>query len=338
VTFFGLILPARLSFYSWNAKIVAEPVHHIAFHDAPFDGRIGLEGNCSIMELLPLSCLGAEVRGFRFDVEPDEKTVNALRRALLAHHLLILRGTAPTPPQHIAFTRLFGAILQTASSRLRYLPDYPEIFCVSNSAGLGNTNAGLFWHSDGAFLVDPTPVSVLRIVQPTLDGCTLFSDLGAAHDRLDAADRNRLSGLYTRAPETGILQPLIRSHPVTGRAGLYVNLVPESKIVDKKGHEIEGVFEFIESHMSRQGSYYRHQWREGDVVVVDNFAAAHCATPAAPSSIRILHRTTVHSPSVWWRQQPPATRVSAPAGAWFGIQGIQVNSAARAGLTGSPHG
>ena len=43
---------------------------------------------------------------------------------------------------------------------------------------------------------------------------------------------------------------------------------------------------------------YSHDWKEGDVIVVDNLAVAHKASPGAhtiESGLRILHRTTIKS-------------------------------------------
>lgn len=43
---------------------------------------------------------------------------------------------------------------------------------------------------------------------------------------------------------------------------------------------------------------YSHKWREGDVVIIDNLAVAHKASPGAhtlASGLRILHRTTILS-------------------------------------------
>jgi len=40
---------------------------------------------------------------------------------------------------------------------------------------------------------------------------------------------------------------------------------------------------------------YSHKWEEGDVIIIDNLAVAHKATPGAhtaKSGLRILHRTT----------------------------------------------
>jgi len=37
-------------------------------------------------------------------------------------------------------------------------------------------------------------------------------------------------------------------------------------------------------------------------LVVDNFAAAHCATRADPAALQVLHRASIDGPNAaWWR-------------------------------------
>jgi taurine dioxygenase len=171
---------------------------------------------------------------------------------------------------------------------------------VSNQNGQGLLNIGPYWHSDGAYLTDPTAVSIHHIIAPTEDGDTLYADLAAAYERLSEQDKARVAASRTRN-ETGVLHPLVRRHPVTGRLGLYVNMGAGSTVIDQSGHEDKALRDAICEHLSRDGAFYRHKWRLGDLIVVDNFAVAHHATPANPSALRILHRTSIHGPAVWWR-------------------------------------
>ncbi|HEX7969721.1 MAG TPA: TauD/TfdA family dioxygenase [Stellaceae bacterium] len=255
--------------------------------------------NC--LQLHPLAGgLGAEVVGYDFERHPDEGIAQSLRRALLEHGLLLVRATPPDPPRQIAFTRLFGAVMQTCSPRTRFLPAFPEIVRVSNRQEQGHLNVGQYWHSDGAYLADPTAISIHHVVIATEDGHTLYTDLAAAYARLSPEEARRLSRLRTRS-QTGVTHPLVVTHPVTGRRSLYVNLDPAAAIIGESGEEAAGALELLRGHLDREGTCYRHQWRSGDMIVVDNFAVAHHATPADPRALRVLHRTAIHGPSVWWR-------------------------------------
>ena len=253
------------------------------------------------LELRPLSgSLGAEVVAYDVDRAPDEASARWLRQALVDHHLLLFRGKTLHPRQQIALTLQFGSQVQTCSPRNRFVAGFPEIVRVCNREGQGLANIGPYWRSDGAYLADPTAVSVHHIIIPTEDGDTLYAGLASAYERLSPNARRELSRLRTRAP-TGVTHPLVRPHPVTGRLGLYLNLDSAAAIIDEAGRVGHGLREAIDRHLSAEGTYYRHKWRAGDLIVVDNFAAAHRSTRADPAALRVLHRTSIHGPAAWWR-------------------------------------
>jgi|SRR5580658_9698031 taurine dioxygenase len=242
--------------------------------------------------------LGVEVVGFDFDRAPSVEVVQALRGALLEHSLLLFRGKTLEPALQVAFTHVLGGGAHRCSPATRVIPQFPEIFRVANRKEQGNVNNGRYWHSDGAYLDVPTAITLHHIIHPTPDGDTLYADLASAYDRLRPRERAHFETLKTIAQVPRVAHPLIRQHPATGRTILYVNLEPRAKIVDKDGTGQPRVEAFLREHLNR--GCYRHKWHGGDLVVVDNFAAAHCATPAHPSALRVLHRTTVPGERVWW--------------------------------------
>jgi taurine dioxygenase len=243
--------------------------------------------------------LGVEVVGFDFAHAPSPEAVQALRDALLAHGLLLFRGRTLEPGLQIAFTAVLGGGVHRCSLPTRVIPEFPEIFRVSNRADQGNVNNGRYWHSDGAYLELPTAVTLHHIIRPTPDGDTLYADLAGAYERLHPREQARFGTMQTVAQVPSVAHPLVRKHPVTGRTILYVNLEPRAKIVDAGGVEQPEVATFLREHLNRR--CYRHKWRAGDLVVVDNYAAAHSATPAHPNALRVLHRTTVPGQRVWWQ-------------------------------------
>jgi alpha-ketoglutarate-dependent taurine dioxygenase len=253
-----------------------------------------------VFELVPIrKGLGAEVVGFDFGRAPSPDTIRALREALVAHGLLLFRGRTLEPRLQIVFTLVLGGGVHRCSAPTRVLPEFPEIFRVSNRRDQGNLNNGLYWHSDGAYLDVPTAVTLHHIIRPTQDGDTLYADLAGAYERLHTRERAHFATLRTISQVPTVAHPLVHRHPVTGRSILYVNLEPSAKIVDESGKEQPRLQAFLREHLNR--GCYRHKWRAGDLVVVDNFAAAHCATPAHPNALRVLHRTTVPGQRVWWR-------------------------------------
>jgi taurine dioxygenase len=45
--------------------------------------------------------------------------------------------------------------------------------------------------------------------------------------------------------------------------------------------------------IDRSGAVLRHQWSEGDVLIADNWAVLHRATPPVEGEQRVLHRVSV---------------------------------------------
>jgi alpha-ketoglutarate-dependent taurine dioxygenase len=253
-----------------------------------------------VFKLVPIhKGLGAEVIGFDFERAPSPETIRALREALLAQGLLLFRGRTLEPGLQIAFTGVLGGGVHRCSAPTRVIPEFPEIFRVSNRRDQGNLNNGLYWHSDGAYLDIPTAVTLHHIIRPTPDGDTLYASLAGAYERLPPRERARFATLRTISQVRAVAHPLVGQHPATGRTILYVNLEPTAKIVDEEGKMQLQIMAFLREHLNR--GCYRHKWRAGDLVVVDNFAAAHCATLAHPNALRVLHRTTVPGQRVWWR-------------------------------------
>ena len=259
------------------------------------------------LELRPLTgCLGAEVTGFDFDGIPGDRTVRRLRQALVDHHLLLFRGRTLDPARQIAFTLLFGSRMHTCSPRTPCVPGFPEIARICSRRGEDLIDSGPYWHSDGAHLQEPTAVSVHHVIVAALDGDTLYTGLASAYERLSPEGRRHASRMRMRSPN-GVAHPLVLPHPVTGRLGLYVNLDHDAAVIDEFGRENRAMRDGLERHLCTEGTYYRHQWRAGDTLVIDNFAVAHRVARAS-----LLHRTSIRGPSAWWRND--ASR-SFPAGA-----------------------
>ena len=232
------------------------------------------------LELRPLSeDLGAEVTGYDFERVPAEPAVRRLRQALLDHHLLLFRGRTLDPARQIAFTLLFGSDVRTTSPRNRLPAPY--------------------WHSYGAGLREPTAISVDNIIITAAHGETLYTSLASAYERLPPESQRHVSRMRIRS-QAGMAHPLVRSHPVTGRLGLYVDLAPNAAIIDEFGRENRAMRDGLERHLCAEDTYYCHRWRAGDLLVIDNFASGHRPTRTDPAALRVLHRTSIDGPSAWW--------------------------------------
>jgi len=223
-----------------------------------------------------------------------------LRAALVEHGLLVIRDQTLAPEEQLAATRLFGT-LEVFPTVRGQLPGVPEIFRVASRPEDGHVEVGRYWHSDGSFRDDPTPVSFwYTVVQSDQGGDTLFTDLQQAYAELNDEIRAEFNALST-AHRNGVVHPLVLRHPHTDVPGLYLNVGLTAGVLGYNSEQSREVMAAIDRHYSRPGASYRHQWLPGDVVVADNLRVAHKATPLTADSRRILNRTTVRADGVIWQ-------------------------------------
>jgi alpha-ketoglutarate-dependent 2,4-dichlorophenoxyacetate dioxygenase len=168
------------------------------------------------------------------------------------------------------------------------------------------------WHTDASFQDPPGRYSMLSAkVLPPAGADTEFADTRAAYDALDAATKTRLEGLrvhhsiahsrqilgFEFSPEEseslkGAIHPLVRTLPRSNRRSLYV-ASHASRIVDWPVPEGRLLLHDLIEHATQRQFVYRHAWRHGDLVIWDNRATMHRATPFDDMEHRReLHRVT----------------------------------------------
>ena len=198
------------------------------------------------------AALGAEVIGLDLNQPLSATDFQRLHRAHLDHHVVVFRDQRITPAQQIDFSRRFGP-LQIHVLHQFQLPGHPEILIVSNvvedGKPIGLGDAGHFWHSDLSYKEKPSLGSLLHARElPEEGGDTLFANMHTAWDALPADLQRRVEGLQAEhtylaryaelqarspwrpnlSPEQiaqvkPVLQPVVRTHPETGRKALFVS-------------------------------------------------------------------------------------------------------------------
>lgn len=222
-----------------------------------------------------------------------------LRAALLEHGLLVIRDQSLTPAEQVTATGLFGT-LETFPSVRGQIPGVPEIFRVASRPEDGHVEVGRYWHSDGSFRADPTPISFWHtVVQSDEGGDTLFTDIQQAYAQLNEDIKSEFAGLNT-AHRNGVVHPLVLRHPHTDIPALYLNTGLTAGVLGYSTDHSRALMDAVDRHYSREGATYRHRWLPGDVVVADNLRVAHKATPLGAEARRILNRTTVRADGVIW--------------------------------------
>jgi alpha-ketoglutarate-dependent taurine dioxygenase len=229
-----------------------------------------------------------------------------LRDALHEHLLLIFKDQSLSFDDQANLTAVFGEIDETvppADRPFRH-PDDSRIQVVNNDRrGPTQTTATVFWHIDQSFRRNPSPVIVLKaVVVPPAGGATMFANLRAAYDALTPDDRASIAGLKARhcfgallglttvGQSRGVVQPIVRRHPVTGRRSLYLNQFCIQSIDGLSRQGAADLLGRLYTHAVKPEFVYSHNWTPGDVLVWDNASLMHRAA-SAPSALRVLHRT-----------------------------------------------
>ena len=170
------------------------------------------------------------------------------------------------------------------------------------------------WHTDSAYKATPADATLMlgRIVPP--EGAdTEFADMRAAYDALSDEMKQRLDGLvvehslvYARSlvsgdifteKEKAALPPshhiLVRTHPATGRKTLYMGAAAVN-IVGWPIEEGRALLKELVEHATQPHLVHCHKWRQMDLLMWDNRAVLHRATPwEADKYPRLIRRTTV---------------------------------------------
>ncbi len=248
--------------------------------------------------------------------------------AMDRYAVLVFRRTEPlTTEQQIAFTKSLGDLEGP------YTKINPDQGARLDNAGLSDqSNLGpgdtilpredrkrLFmlgnrlWHSDSSYKTIPARYSLLCAhVLPPEGGDTEFADMRVAWDMLDPATKGQVRDLvveHSRIYSKGVLgvpfteeerrafapvrQPLVRSHPRTGRHSLFLSS-HAGRIVGWPVAEGMLLLRELMEHATQREFVYRHKWRVGDLVMWDNQVTMHRARPFDDTRYpRDLRRTTL---------------------------------------------
>ncbi|HME23833.1 MAG TPA: TauD/TfdA family dioxygenase [Acetobacteraceae bacterium] len=273
----------------------------------------------------------AEIGGIDISRPVAAEVMAALWDAIDAHAVLLFRGQTLTDAEQIAFTENFGQperYVFSYSSDVKLRLDRSEMVDISNlDAATGKPQTGSarhrmvnlgnrLWHTDSSFRLPRGGFSLLyaHAVPPSGPlgaGETEFADTCAAYDSLTPERQAMLEGLQAEhslmhsravlgftefAPEERaalppVVQPLVLTHPRTGRKSIYI-ASHASHILDMEVADGRLLLMELIERATRAGTAYRHEWQVGDLVLWDNRRSLHRGLPFDEVYPRDLRRVT----------------------------------------------
>ncbi len=90
-----------------------------------------------------------------------------------------------------------------------------------------------------------------------------------------------------------VLQPVVRTHPETGRKALFVSEHFTTHIEGLPDDESRELLDALFAHSVRSEHLYRHVWAEHDLVFWDNRSLMHLAAGTPDHLRRKMYRTTI---------------------------------------------
>jgi alpha-ketoglutarate-dependent 2,4-dichlorophenoxyacetate dioxygenase len=257
----------------------------------------------------------AEISGLDLRSDLDDGAAADVIDAMDRYAVCVVHHDAPlSDAEHIAFSAQLGPIergriLTIAGADAMRIPRH-EIIDQSNidangeifregDRTLGFKRANRLWHTDISFHPVRATYSALSAhVVPPEGGDTEFADMRAAYDALPDATKVRIEGLESehsywhsrvkgggpeptdeeRRSRPPARHKLVHVHPTSKRRALYL-ASHASHIVGWPEDEGRALLEALTSHATEERFVFRHRWRVGDVVIWDNLATMHRATP-----------------------------------------------------------
>ena len=255
--------------------------------------------------------IGGEVTGLDLSLPLAPETFAALRTAWLEHQVLVFRDQKLTDDDQVRFARYFGTPVGSRSMQQAN----PHVMLISNIRENGKVigqlpDGELQFHADSVFLEKPLMGAILHSVEvPASGGNTKFASTYAAYDALSREDKRRLSGMtavnafdYATQVRTGRFDtstgphwthPVIRTHPETGRKGIFVNRLMTQHIVGLPLAESDALLARLWELCERPAHIYEHVWRVGDVIMWDNRCTQHARTDFPEGERRLLRRVGI---------------------------------------------
>lgn len=248
--------------------------------------------------------IGAEVTGIDLREAVDEATRARLYDALVDNVALVIRGQEFTAAEYQAAAGLFGDLMEDQNRR--YLVDgLPLVSVLSNrhkdSRGKpAKVAKNATWHTDHTNQEFPPKFTMLYpVALPDNGGGTSICNMRAAYEALPEDLKQRITGMKTAntlissarmnegnpdvvRDQQGVeggprIQPLVRTHPERGTKAIWFHKGKTENILGMEpGETQEFLAELLETAI-RPEFVYVHEYKPGDMLIVDNRSAMHKA-------------------------------------------------------------
>lgn len=266
--------------------------------------------------------LAAEITGLDVSAPIPEAVFSEINEAFRQHSVLVFRDQPITDDQQIAFSERFGDLETT---KVGTVGTGSKLIVLSNMDADGtvvppsdrqslNNRANRSWHADSSFKAVPAMASMLsaRII-PSKGGDTEYISMRAVYaelpDRLKQAvegkvvvhdyaySRSKIDpNLVTdeeRAAVPPVRQAMVIDHGSDLGRSLYLG-AHAARVEGMPEDEGRALIDELMAFATQERFVYAHKWRPLDLILWDNRAVIHRATPfESATEKRLMVRTTI---------------------------------------------
>lgn len=263
--------------------------------------------------------LGAEVGAPQLATLNEAVAWREIEHAFLAHGVLVFRDQKISPADLMRVSGHFGPPCHYPF--VTGMENFPYIFEVVKEPE-EKINFGGSWHSDTSYLKQPPLATLLHAVEtPSHGGDTLFTSTTAAYEALSEGMKHLVKGLVgvnsaalkygggrskmhskiggmkvhdtDEASSYEAEHPVVRTHPETGRKGLYLSRSHTIRFKDMTEEESQPIILYLQAHQTRPEFTCRVRWAPNTLTVWDNRCTQHSAVNDYHGQRRRMRRITV---------------------------------------------
>lgn len=272
----------------------------------------------AITQLAPT--FGAEVQSIDLSIPPDSETIESIKALWAKNQILLFRNQFLEEEDLVRFSAALGKL--EIHVRHEFLsPDHPEVLFISNIIEKGRpigilSDTEVGWHIDQIYLSRPATGSLLYSVKlPSNGGQTSFADMTAAYEALPDEIKTKLdsrravqsyeafNAQYSvptdneqKKKTPKVDQPVVRTHPISGRKALYLCPGMTTRIIGMAENESQELLDFLFDWTVKPEFIYTHDWVLGDAILWDNASTMHRREPFDGEEQRLMKRTTILPP------------------------------------------
>ncbi len=250
-----------------------------------------------MLDIRPMAgALGAEIHGLDLCGDISTEDFLRIRKLLNEYQVIFFRDQQISPANMKALALSFGPV-QTHPAYETVL-GFPEITILESTAEKPTRIEA--WHTDMTFRQHPPMATMLKSdISPARGGDTLWSSMTAAYDALsfhmqkfleelhaihdfswgfkeslaEPGGKERLADAVAANPP--VRHPVIRTHPETGKKGLFVNSLFTTHIEGLRPAESKALLTFLFEHVTTDEFTCRFQWRPNSLAIWDNRCTQH---------------------------------------------------------------